>query len=198
MGVDRSFEDRVRAFAEQEKEMRPLIAAAYPAGSANEIDFDTDKGRLRPGRLFVGDWDFAHNYYALCKNDIGIVFNCTDDKRPNPHVKRLIAYYRVDIDDCETQDAALLALLKKEKTLEKLHAALVHNNVLLHCHQGVSRSATVAACYLIKYYNFTRNEAVSFIQKSRPKAFHGNKKVRGGAFFTFRDTLQYYDESRTE
>lgn len=189
-----TFEDQVHAFAAHEKKMRPLIDATYRPGSADEIDFP-DGGR-RDGRLFVGDWDFAHNYYALCKHDIGVVFNCTDDKRPNPHAHRLIAHYTIDIDDCETQDEALLGLLKRGEILEKIDAALVHNNVLLHCHQGVSRSPTIAACYLIRYYNFTRNEAVSFIQKSRPKTFHGNKKVRGGAYFTFRDTLQYYDEMR--
>jgi protein-tyrosine phosphatase len=39
---------------------------------------------------------------------------------------------------------------------------------------GQQRSCAVVACYLIKYYNLTPQEAIDFIKLKRPIAFFGN------------------------
>jgi protein-tyrosine phosphatase len=43
--------------------------------------------------------------------------------------------------------------------------------VLVHCHAGMQRSCAIVACYLVKYYDMTSYESISFIRAKRHIAF---------------------------
>lgn len=47
---------------------------------------------------------------------------------------------------------------------------MAHRNTLVHCHAGVSRSATVATAYLMKKNSWTVDQALSYIRTRRPRA----------------------------
>lgn len=42
-------------------------------------------------------------------------------------------------------------------------------NICVHCKAGRGRSVIVVACYLVKYYGMTTDEAIDFIKQRRPQ-----------------------------
>ncbi len=55
-----------------------------------------------------------------------------------------------------------------EKGVEFIHKHISQGRkVLVHCMQGISRSATIAICYLIKHQGMTPKEAADFIKSKR-------------------------------
>lgn len=47
-------------------------------------------------------------------------------------------------------------------------ARLTHGRVLIHCFQGISRSATILSAYLMKYHQLSLEEALQAIREVRP------------------------------
>jgi protein-tyrosine phosphatase len=104
-------------------------------------------------------------------NDIDIIINCSKDL---PFTKKCLGI-RIPIDDSPEESSRLFKFLKTNKVLDIMHNFLGNNKkVLVHCRMGMQRSCTVVACYLIKYYNFTPQQAVAFIKNKRHIAFFGN------------------------
>lgn len=56
------------------------------------------------------------------------------------------------------------------KFVHKAHAQDPNNKVLVHCVQGISRSACVVLCYLMKHENMTLRSAYEHVQKLRTVA----------------------------
>ena len=61
-----------------------------------------------------------------------------------------------------------------------------NGNILVHCHAGRERSATIVAAYLIYKFCMSPDEAYDFIIEKRPEAFHYGK------FYNFHTALQNY------
>lgn len=134
--------------------------------------------------LWIGNEDSAITESWVRQNKISLIINCTKDVPTN--IKG-ITYCRIPVDD----------LLKKEDTdkmtlflpivVETIHRYLSQGkNVLVHCHQGIQRSATVVTAYIMKYYNLQPREAINFVIKRRKEAFFGGKYVN------FSDSLKAY------
>ena len=73
--------------------------------------------------------------------------------------------YRMDVLDVESHD------LKPhlEGAVERIDAALKRGkNVLVHCQQGVSRSAAIVIAYLIRKRGMTYDAAAAFVRQRRP------------------------------
>lgn len=48
---------------------------------------------------------------------------------------------------------------------------MYNEKILIHCQQGVSRSCTVLAAYLLRYHNYSIDQIIDFIKAKRPQAF---------------------------
>jgi Dual specificity phosphatase, catalytic domain len=120
--------------------------------------------------LFVG------NIRAYRENETNGVFdmivNCTKNiafpTDPNPNTK----YVRIPVDDEPCNSDKLYMILSNTNILTDIHDCIQRGGtVLIHCHMGSQRSATVAACYLMKYKNFSYKEAIIYVKQKREIAF---------------------------
>ncbi|CAJ1341114.1 unnamed protein product [Effrenium voratum] len=134
-------------------------------GYATEISGFEIPGR--PGRLFLGSHQSADRLEELRALGIGLVINCTKDHEASclfePHMK----YLRVAVNDNESAEIlpylggaadAIAAALKKGES------------VLVHCMQGISRSVTICAAFLIRHCGLSVEEAIHLLQRQRPVA----------------------------
>lgn len=49
--------------------------------------------------------------------------------------------------------------------------------VAVHCKQGLGRTGTLNACYIMKHYNFTPDEAIAFLRIQRPGSVVGPQQI---------------------
>ena len=83
-------------------------------------------------------------------------------------------FIRLPVNDSPDECDKLLSLIYETQVLEHIHASLQENEpVLVHCFMGIQRSASLVACYLIKYYNMSPDDSIKYIKTKRPIAFFG-------------------------
>ena len=83
-------------------------------------------------------------------------------------------FIRIPINDSSDDSELLLSLINETQVLEHIHESLTKGEtVLVYCFAGMSRSATIVACYLIKYNNMSPDDAIEFIKTKRPITFLG-------------------------
>ncbi len=99
---------------------------------------------------------------ALIEANIVGVVNCT------PHVpcyhRTHFRYCQVPVQDVMSED--IMTYL--ERTSSFIDAMLNEGSVLVHCEQGMSRSATVTMAYLMRYHRMTREQSYVFCKAKRP------------------------------
>jgi protein-tyrosine phosphatase len=118
---------------------------------------------------------YLGNSRSLEYHNFDMIVNCTKENDiPFPiHYNPLCI--RIPIKDEPSEYNKLLTLLNNTNVLEEIHKNIENKKeVLVHCFMGQQRSCAVVACYLIKYYNLTPQEAIDFIKLKRPIAFFGN------------------------
>ncbi len=140
--------------------------------------------QIVPG-VYVSNHDNAMNDVVRAHYRLRAIVNCTRDMpfTSSTDVKKL----RVPIDDNADQNELLYANIDTATSF--IHA---HRPVLVHCYVGVSRSPSVVALYLIRYYHVSMVVAIGRIRAVRPFAFSHGKVVR------FRQTLQVLDEQEQQ
>ncbi|MBO6849334.1 MAG: dual specificity protein phosphatase family protein [Marinobacter sp.] len=72
---------------------------------------------------------------------------------PKDHPEYLIAKRdnRLILNLVDANDPAYIPREIIDGAVEAIHANIIHNQVLVHCNQGLSRSPTIAFLYLLKY-----------------------------------------------
>ena len=128
--------------------------------------------------LTIGNKNTASMYY----DSYSLIINCTKNL-PISNSSQ-ITTIRIPIDDLPEDSEILLSYLPS--ITEKIHEAILkRKKVLVHCSMGISKSCTVVAAYLIRYYNVTSvDEVISFIKEKRKEAFFGGVH--------FRQLLEYW------
>ena len=116
--------------------------------------------------LYLGDASSAY------ENDFALIVNCCPEVHINYANDNVVwLKFHDDRDDNEK----LVSLLYTSQILEKIHNHLLSGEtVLVHCAMGIQRSATVVACYLLKYTcasNQNVSETIRYIQSKREEAF---------------------------
>jgi protein-tyrosine phosphatase len=117
--------------------------------------------------LYIGNrYSLEHAY------QFALIVNCTQPEQIS--IIDESKTIRIPIDDIPEESDHLTALLKDTDVLHKIHDTLNKGNkVLVHCNAGRQRSCATVACYLIKYYQLTPIQAVSYIKSKRKEAFFG-------------------------
>lgn len=117
--------------------------------------------------IYLGNKNSATNSELL--NKIHLVVNCS---RQLPFHSNTTSNFRVDVADDLTTRSNLQILCYVERILPEIFRCYNEEKpVLVHCRAGMHRSATVMACFLIKYFKFDKRGAIAFIKRKRKIAF---------------------------
>lgn len=68
-----------------------------------------------------------------------------------------------------------------------VHHKVMKMNCLVHCHQGIQRSATVVCCYLIRHWGLKMKDAMDFIILRRQACFYNADRA------TFKKILETFE-----
>lgn len=119
--------------------------------------------------VFLSEVSFAKNTYGLHKLGITHIVNCCEGNAPT-QVPTCAAYYEdkfsylgIPCIDTETYNISQ----HFESTYEFINNALIQNGrVLVHCREGISRSATIVIAYLM-YRGVDMLQAVRSVKDRR-------------------------------
>jgi atypical dual specificity phosphatase len=124
-------------------------------------------------RLYISDLGVAENPQLLASLGIthvlSILRGFVDLRTTTSHITPTIKHTQIPLDDLPF--AELAAVLPS--TTAFIHNALEsspHAKVLVHCVQGVSRSASVVSAYLMWRYGWSVMDSVGFVKRKRPVA----------------------------
>lgn len=121
---------------------------------------------IYPG-LWLGDINSALDKKFLQSKKITCIFNCTKSL-PFIDDSRITSKFRIAVMDNLEPDEIMKMYKLINPTVNKLHSSLNDNNVLVHCHKGKQRSATIIIAYLMKFANMTKDEAMFTVKTKRP------------------------------
>ncbi|THV08026.1 phosphatases II [Dendrothele bispora CBS 962.96] len=112
------------------------------------------------GKLYIGNLPAAKSQETLESLGVTHILSvCPEFSSTGPN------HLNISVDDCEYDDL----LIHLPEACQFIQRALEEDGrVLVHCIFGVSRSATVAAAYLMESRQWTSTHALNFIRKRRP------------------------------
>ncbi|CAH1982880.1 unnamed protein product [Acanthoscelides obtectus] len=156
-----------KEFHRKHKELEDdLVSPRVPAATSCPVLTDLDSypvSKVLP-YLYLGNSKDAAD--LSCLKDLGTtcVLNVTSQSS-GFHKERGITYKQIPASDSGHQN------LKQyfEEAFEFIENARKHGSrVLLHCQAGVSRSATIAIAYIMKYKHMSMVEAYKTVKEARP------------------------------
>ncbi|XP_041643837.1 dual specificity protein phosphatase 26-like isoform X2 [Cheilinus undulatus] len=116
-------------------------------------------------RLYIGDQDSAENRNDLALNRVTHILNAAHSNRrgqPEMYKAMDITYMGIEAHDSCNFDMSV----NFQAAADFIHRAL-SRGVLVHCHVGVSRSATLVLAYLMLKQNLTLVEAICAVKDNR-------------------------------
>ncbi|KAF5316456.1 hypothetical protein D9619_006341 [Psilocybe cf. subviscida] len=142
---------------------------AITAATGNKAPRNSGPGRLASRitpRIFLSDYYTAHDTEKLTQHGITHVISVIE---PLPLLPDTIPKEKqLHIPIADASEANILEHL--DRTTEFIQSALdenEHNKVLVHCMQGISRSATVVCAYLVATTAMTAPETIDHVRAIR-------------------------------
>jgi protein-tyrosine phosphatase len=132
----------------------------------------THANEIIPG-LWIGDFyssqdkDFFETFHIKC------VINATTHIQVAPFYKqKKISFKRVPVYDSNDSENLSLMIKHKSSAINFIDGAQkLQHPMLVHCHAGMQRSATIVAFFLMQHYNMTKKQAIKFIKSRRNICF---------------------------
>eukprot|EP01089_Gocevia_fonbrunei_P012981 TRINITY_DN3207_c0_g1_i1.p1 TRINITY_DN3207_c0_g1~~TRINITY_DN3207_c0_g1_i1.p1 ORF type:complete len:292 (-),score=45.56 TRINITY_DN3207_c0_g1_i1:46-921(-) len=111
--------------------------------------------------LYLSGWPAATYKAGLDSLEIKNIVNCTPDDPPYPSE---YTYLHINIDDYASQNITI----HFEKAIEFIREVRNKNEkVLVHCHAGISRSATIVIAYLMTEHKWTLKQTYGHVKTHR-------------------------------
>lgn len=117
--------------------------------------------------MWLGNIYAALNVEFLKDNKISCIINCTDSC---PFTEDITCKkIRIPIKDNgkEEEIHKMYTVLDKATTL--VYDLLHKHRILIHCYAGKQRSVAVVLAFLMKYANFTLQEAIDVLRKKKSR-----------------------------
>ena len=119
--------------------------------------------------IWLSDYTTALDKSFLLEHGIKVVFNCTKN---NPFTSLDIKKYRLAVNDSlQAIDQQEMFDLLPEMTKLMIMAYKTLTPMLVYCHVGIQRSATLIAAFLIRTTGINYLSAIKIIQTKRDIAF---------------------------
>ncbi|KLO18048.1 phosphatases II [Schizopora paradoxa] len=118
--------------------------------------------------LFLGNLVAARSPRSLSERRISHIVSVCADPIPADSPASGIRQLRIPVEDVEYADL----LIHLPMACRFIHQALSEGGVVLvHCEQGLSRSATVVAAYLMWTRRLRATDALEFIRRAREQVW---------------------------
>lgn len=134
--------------------------------------------------LYLCGLDDVNNKY-LIDNNIRTIINVANDCAYN--IKTLpsgVEYYHYDIDDNIYQHPNDISIYFDELYI-LIKKRLARGPVMIHCHQGISRSATFVLLYVMREYNINLMDSYTWL--------HNQRKIMPQPEFMYQLMREEYD-----
>ena len=120
--------------------------------------------------IYLGNYNDSLNNNFI--NNFQMIINCSKDlpfnKKINNHTKKI----RLNINDDLTRKSNIELYNYLNYITSIIHYYSENNKkIFIYCYAGKQRSPSIIAAYLIKYYNFSLNEAINFIKLKNYNTF---------------------------
>lgn len=119
---------------------------------------------IAPFKLYIGDKYHAGDPVVIKDMKITHIVNATRSFLPQFEAKGVV-YLNIVLDDLETEDIS--QHFEASFTFIERAIQLDYGRVLVHCAQGISRSATIVIMYLMVSRCIDFDEAYEFVRKHR-------------------------------
>ena len=117
--------------------------------------------------LLLGNEAAAHSREFLRKRNVAAIVNVTPTENPHRRVleRKCVALLQIPVLDNKTAELyvhfeAAIAFIRQQRDEARC--------VLVHCHQGTSRSATIVVAYLMHTFRWPLRQALNFVLDHRP------------------------------
>jgi len=131
--------------------------------SLNSIIDSTDE----LGGIFLGNYEAASDINLLKKYKIGAVLTVAAGTGLRYHPDAVASHDLIPAMDVDYYDMTK----HFDRCFDFIDKNRKFTNVLVHCWAGISRSATIVITYLMKKYDFSFDEAHSFVKKKRRQIY---------------------------
>ncbi|EGO02170.1 hypothetical protein SERLA73DRAFT_177969 [Serpula lacrymans var. lacrymans S7.3] len=116
------------------------------------------------GKLYLGNIQAARSSRSLSERKISHIISVCSDQIPAEDPASGFTHLRINVEDVDHADL-LIELPRACRFIDKA----IHNGgtVLVHCVQGLSRSAAVVAAYLMCTRRIRSTQALDIIRQAR-------------------------------
>eukprot|EP01083_Nonionella_stella_P082555 227878_1 len=148
-------------------EMYPFLCTyAYRSEvSEDEKLFELYPSEVICGALYIGDWKQSEQHSVLNDLNITHILNVCEEKHAMTKIN--VEYKHVEINDSLDEnilDGKLTSAIQWIQTSLETE----DNRVLVHCKEGISRSAAIVIGYLMQTNKWSYDVAKEYLQKKRP------------------------------
>lgn len=138
--------------------------------------------------LYLGGDMAAQSSQFFVKKNIKAVLNCTPEV---PHYfPERAEYARVSLGDSRESDdlSKMREMLEFAAEWIHIHRDVYGLNTLIHCNEGINRSASCLAAYLMKYRKMSLRDVKEMYSLTRQAAFYH------GSYATFENQLLEFEK----
>ena len=114
--------------------------------------------------IFIGNYAFALNKKLLLENKITHILNCGNGLKNFYSKEGIFKYKQIPLYDSKTQN---LTQFINDINIFVEEGSSNENKILIHCGEGVSRSAAVGLMYMITKKGFCYSKAREIFEKKR-------------------------------
>jgi dual specificity phosphatase 12 len=131
------------------------------------LNLSNDYDLILPN-LYIGNKSSSQDLNFIKEHNIDLIINCSKNLKfiELNNIKKI----RIPIDDNRIlKNNDILEYLECLDTIEKFRKE--KKSVLVHCHVGSQRSATILLLYLIKKLGYSYEQGLNLIKLKRPICF---------------------------